>query len=89
MTAAAAEEMTSPTRATEVTIAADAPVTIELHNNGLAPHNFTIDALGVSVDLAAGESQTIALTAPAGDYEFYCDVPGHLQAGMKGVLHAV
>ena len=36
-----------------------------------------------------GESQTITLNAPPGDYYFFCDIPGHEAAGMFGTVHAV
>ncbi len=38
--------------------------------------------------LGPGESDTITFTAPQkpGSYEFICGFPGHLAAGMKGVL---
>jgi uncharacterized cupredoxin-like copper-binding protein len=41
----------------------------------------------VHVAAAAGGHSTIEFvpTAP-GEYEFYCTVPGHREAGMKGVL---
>ena len=70
----------------EVTIPANADVTFELPNEGVTAHNFSIDALGISVDLAPGATEEIVVNAPAGEYEFYCNVPGHKQAGMVGTL---
>jgi len=70
----------------DVTIAADTDVTLSLPNNGVAAHNFSIDALGISVDIAPGETKTVSVNAPAGTYEFYCNVPGHKEAGMVGTL---
>jgi uncharacterized cupredoxin-like copper-binding protein len=32
-------------------------------------------------------STCVALFPEAGDYVFYCDIPGHRQAGMEGVVH--
>ena len=55
-------------------------------NEGAAPHNFAIDALKISVDLAPGETKEVVVNAPAGTYEFYCNVPGHKEAGMVGTL---
>ena len=72
----------------QLTVPADQEVTLSLPNEGAAPHNFSIDALGVSVDQAPGESYEATLTAAAGDYEYYCNVPGHKQAGMVGTLTA-
>ncbi|MFN8594318.1 MAG: cupredoxin domain-containing protein [Thermomicrobiales bacterium] len=69
-----------------VTIPANTDVTFTLPNNGAAPHNFSIDALNISVDLQPGETKTVVINAPAGSYEYYCNVPGHKEAGMVGTL---
>lgn len=45
-----------------------------------------IDALGISVDLAPGETREVTINAPAGDDESFCNVPGHAAAGMTGTL---
>jgi uncharacterized cupredoxin-like copper-binding protein len=71
----------------EATLPTGGPATLTIHNNGLALHNFSIDALDISVDLGPGESETVTIDAPAGDYDYYCNIPGHAQAGMVGVLH--
>jgi uncharacterized cupredoxin-like copper-binding protein len=70
----------------EVTIAADTDVTFSLPNEGAAPHNFSIDELEISLDQAPGEEHEVVINAPAGEYEFYCNVPGHREAGMVGTL---
>jgi uncharacterized cupredoxin-like copper-binding protein len=74
---------------TEITIsAADEPVTITMENTGAALHNFAIDALDIDVDVNPGETVTFEIpagTAP-GTYDFYCNVPGHKEAGMVGTL---
>jgi uncharacterized cupredoxin-like copper-binding protein len=61
-------------------------VTITLPNEGVTLHNFAIDELGVDVDIDPGATQQVTINAPAGTYEYYCNVPGHKQAGMKGTL---
>ena len=71
---------------TEITIPANTDVTISLPNEGAAAHNFSIDELDISVDLAPGETKEVVINAPAGTYEFYCNVPGHREAGMVGTL---
>lgn len=61
-------------------------------NQGAIIHNFSVDAhgndglanLGVSVTLQPGGNQTVSVDAPAGDYYFYCNIPGHEAAGMRG-----
>lgn len=71
-----------------LTIPAGTDVTLTLPNEGGTLHNFSIDALGISVDIAAGAAETVTINAPAGMYEYYCNVPGHKSAGMVGVLTA-
>jgi uncharacterized cupredoxin-like copper-binding protein len=70
----------------ELTIPANTDVTVNLTNEGAAPHNFSIDALGIDVDLAPGAKEQVVINAPAGEYEYYCNVPGHKEAGMVGTL---
>jgi uncharacterized cupredoxin-like copper-binding protein len=70
---------------TDVTVASGS--TITLHNTGLALHNFSIESLGISIDVNPGEITTVAIDAAPGDYDFMCDIPGHAQAGMVGILH--
>jgi uncharacterized cupredoxin-like copper-binding protein len=77
-----------------VTIPADTPVTFTLENHGAVGHNFSITDhknpsvkdLGIDMDFDPGQTKTVAINAPAGTYYFYCDVPGHEQAGMFGYL---
>lgn len=57
-----------------------------LPNEGAAPHDFSIDELSIQVDMPAGETQTIEVELPAGTYQYYCNVPGHKEAGMVGTL---
>lgn len=71
-----------------LTIPAGTDVTLTLPNEGGTLHNFSIDALGISVDIAAGAAETVTINAPAGMYEYYCNVPGYKSAGMVGVLTA-
>jgi uncharacterized cupredoxin-like copper-binding protein len=59
---------------------------VTLPNDGVTLHNFSIDALGISVDIAPGATETVTINAPAGSYEYYCNVPGHKEAGMVGTL---
>lgn len=52
-----------------------------------SPANFTIEALGISVDLEPGETRTITVNAPAGVYAYHSTIPGHTEVGMSGTLH--
>jgi len=69
-----------------LTIPANTDVTITMTNKGVAPHNFSIDALHIDQDVNPGETKTVTVNAPAGSYQFYCNVPGHKEAGMVGTL---
>lgn len=64
-------------------------VTIVLTNESPVPHDVAIEGNGVDVksDLVSnGETTTVSATLAAGTYTFYCTVPGHEDAGMKGTL---
>jgi len=73
----------------ELSISANTPVKVILPNAGAAVHNFSIDALGVSVTVNPGETGEVVINAPAGEYDYYCDIPGHKDAGMVGKLTVV
>jgi plastocyanin len=70
----------------ELSIPADTDVTVSLPNDGVTLHNFSIDELGISVDIAPGAAEEVVINAPVGEYEYYCNVPGHKPAGMVGTL---
>lgn len=72
---------------TEFSIPANTDVTVGLVNHGVLQHNFVIDELGVATPLFnGGESGSVTINAPAGEYQYYCSVPGHKEAGMVGTL---
>ena len=70
----------------ELTIPANTPIEFDLPNVGASPHDFSIDALKVSVPVEPGDTGSVTINAPAGTYEYYCNVPGHKEAGMVGTL---
>ena len=70
----------------EITIPANTDVTISLPNEGVTTHDFSIDALGISVSIDPGATENVVVNAPAGTYEYYCNIPGHKAAGMVGTL---
>jgi uncharacterized cupredoxin-like copper-binding protein/uncharacterized protein (DUF305 family) len=72
----------------ELTIPAGTEVILTLPNEGVTLHNFSIDALGISVDIAPGATEQVVINAPAGTYDYYCNVPGHKEAGMVGAVTA-
>ena len=62
-------------------------ININFVNEGVLEHNFIIDEFGVDNLLKSGEHVAIFFTPQQpGSYEFYCNVAGHLEAGMKGTL---
>jgi uncharacterized cupredoxin-like copper-binding protein len=73
---------------TPAALTVPAGATIEVTNAGSSAHNLTVTGTEVaSSDLAAGESETLDLSAlEPGEYEMICAIPGHADAGMKGTL---
>ncbi len=64
-------------------------VTITLTNISPLQHNVAIKGPGVSKAgkvVGKGGTSTVTATLKKGTYTFYCTVPGHEAAGMKGVL---
>lgn len=59
---------------------------IELVNKDPLAHDFSVDALKLKVVVDASASKSFTIEADPGVYEFYCSVPGHKEAGMKGTL---
>lgn len=72
----------------EVTVTAGQEVTFRIRNDGLLDHDFAIDELDVHLHILPGETQEVVVTFPeAGTLEFYCSVPGHIDAGMFGIIN--
>lgn len=69
-----------------VAIPADTEVVLTVESQGTADHTFTVDALGIDVAVAAGETREVRITASAGEYEFYSSAPNHREVGMVGTL---
>jgi plastocyanin len=66
-------------------------VTLQMTNPSSAgmPHGIAIEGNGVDRDgpiVDAGKTSTVTVKLKKGTYTYYCPVPGHLQAGMKGIL---
>jgi uncharacterized cupredoxin-like copper-binding protein len=64
-------------------------VTIDFNNPSQTPHAVEVEGNGVEKETKTitGGSATLTLdNLKPGKYEFYCPVPGHKQAGMKGTL---
>ncbi|MDQ5814700.1 MAG: multicopper oxidase domain-containing protein, partial [Actinomycetota bacterium] len=66
---------------------AGVPLTFEVTNNGKIEHNFAIEGGSGTEMIPPGESATLQGDAlEAGDYTFICQVAGHADGGMEGVL---
>ena len=66
-------------------------VTLRMTNPSSAgmDHGIAVEGNGVDSDgptVAPGNVSSVTVTLKKGTYTFYCPVPGHLQAGMKGTL---
>jgi plastocyanin len=73
---------------TELTIPADTDVEITVTNEGFLEHDFIIEDTDFATELLQGNgaTETITVNLPAGEYTYYCSVPGHREAGMEGTL---
>ncbi len=64
-------------------------VTLKAMNPQAINHDISIKGNGVDVkgnQVANGGVSTVTADLQPGTYEFYCSVPGHEAAGMKGTL---
>lgn len=64
-------------------------VQIVMDNPSDVPHNVGIEGAGVDVQgpvVEKGGMSEVSADLKAGEYEFYCSVGSHRQAGMKGTL---
>jgi plastocyanin len=61
-------------------------ITVESKNDASVPHNIAIKGGPSGPVVQGGGTSKITANLKAGSYTFYCAVPGHEQAGMKGTL---
>jgi plastocyanin len=66
--------------------AEEGTITLELVNEDLMPHTFTVDELGIDFKVGGNDSGEVTFEAPAGTYRFYCSKPGHEALGMAGIM---
>jgi plastocyanin/mono/diheme cytochrome c family protein len=66
------------------------PGVMTLVNKGAIPHNLAVKGGGVHTGptptIGTGQTAQLKVDLKPGTYEYYCAVPGHEQAGMKGTL---
>ena len=65
------------------------PLTMASKNDSAVDHNIAIEGQGadeIGPVVKGGGVSEIQFTAQAGEYTFYCSVPGHREGGMLGKL---
>ena len=69
--------------------AAPGAVTIASPNESSVPHNIALEGGGLNEEgpvVQGGAVSEIKVTLKAGEYTFFCSVPGHREGGMQGTL---
>jgi plastocyanin len=65
-------------------------VTFAFTNDASVPHDLVIEGaegdLGETEEISGGDTAEVTIELEAGEYTFYCSVPGHREAGMEGPL---
>ncbi|MFN8619514.1 MAG: multicopper oxidase domain-containing protein [Chloroflexota bacterium] len=68
----------------EVEVPAPGALTLDLHNAGAIQHDITF-ADGATTGLVdAGKDGSVTIDVPKEGLDFWCSIPGHKEAGMKG-----
>ncbi len=57
-----------------------------LINEGGVPHTLVVEGHEDEMKLTVGSTDEGSIDLEAGEYVFYCDVPGHRGNGMEGTL---
>lgn len=61
--------------------------TLNVTNAGTQVHNLVIKDDGKTADLQPGDQEALSTSGlAAGEYQIYCSIPGHQQAGMEATL---
>lgn len=63
-------------------------ITFDYVNEDSFPHTLVVDGRedDMLIEAAGGETSRGSIDLEAGTYTLYCDIPGHREAGMEGVL---
>jgi mono/diheme cytochrome c family protein len=70
-------------------IAPPGPLTIRSPNESPTEHNIALEGGGVNEEgpvVGEGDVSEIEVDLDAGEYQFFCSVPGHREGGMEGTL---
>lgn len=68
----------------EVLTASEGLIGFHVTNKDPIRHTFLIEGTNVKLEVPASKERRVEVELAAGDYRFYCDVPGHER--MEGVL---
>lgn len=61
-----------------------------VENRDSFAHSFDVDALNIHVQVPANSTVALSIKpARAGPIEFYCAIPGHMEAGMAGTIEVL
>lgn len=74
---------------TKVATAPAGALQIDSKNESATPHDIAIEGNGVDEGgktVASGGVSTVSVTLKAGEYTYYCTLPGHREGGMLGKL---
>jgi nitrite reductase (NO-forming) len=75
---------------TSVQVPVGQKVTFTLRNTGVVEHDLTIAGTDFKISARPGETATGDFTFDkTGSSDFYCSIPGHKDAGMRGTLSVV
>ena len=58
--------------------------TVDVSNDGEAPHNITVEGAGIDEDFDPGQSGSVTFDLEPGGYTMFCEY--HREAGMEGTL---
>ncbi|MFE1251209.1 cupredoxin domain-containing protein [Streptomyces sp. NPDC058735] len=62
------------------------PVAFTFTNDTDDAHAFTVDKLGIDIEVPSGRTRTVVVQAPPGRYAMHCSVGSHSADGMRGQL---
>ena len=72
---------------TEIEAQVGQEISLTITNEGILDHNFILLDFDINIEIPPGESQVVTFVAnEPGSFEYHCDIPGHLDAGMVGAL---
>lgn len=60
--------------------------TISLANEGAVQHDLVVGSAHSDMVEAGADGELVLTDVVAGEYEMYCSVPGHREAGMEGTI---